>query len=203
MPLAPLKRGLSVEIPQLFRFLRTVHSGKRAYSPIRPSKSLPRSLNENHDIPKSHPRFPRNLIDPKPFIRWHENGRKRSVLAPNPHRPRDRFQAGSSNFLAVQVPPVCGLVRANPRRDSVRSGPAFPRAHSLSFLKTVRGPEGATAAAHGKAHYRSPISHSVLRPRERGSPVPSVRHCTLLALPFDCTDRVKDAERRRRRRRRR
>lgn len=122
---------------------------------------------------------------------------------PNLDRPRDRFQSDHRTFprFRFRQSGRADLARAISHRgsDSILSQPTFPPLFP-ALLRTTRwfgrpkAIAAAPAAAHGKVHYRSSISHSALRPREKGSLFPPtefspLRHYTL-ALPFDCTECV-------------
>lgn len=110
-----------------------------------------------------------------------EKGEASSISAPRTDRISIGLEIDSSRIIelsrgsgsAAGVLDGLGsraISRAAARFDPIPAdGCPFPPTNSRGRRGNSSQPE--QAAAHGKVHYRSSISHSALRPRERGSPV--------------------------------
>ena len=156
-----------------------------------------------------HVEFDRRL---KLFPRWVEEGESPGLYpACAPAESRSALGIDSSRIIELsRGSGSAGGVRwldLALSRGSPFSVPTFP---PLLFPRTsTREPKGqqraepSDRAAHGKVHYRSSISHSALRPRERGSPGSLLSRDVALSRSRSTAPtrarsaRVKDGERRR------
>lgn len=98
-------------------------------------------------------------------------GLSRSIPSSD-HRtfPRFRFRRSGRADLARAIPHRFDPIPA----DISSPPPSGPPTNTMPSedrrqLQQRQQQQAPTAAAHGKVHYRSSISHSALRPRERGS----------------------------------